>query len=313
MRRLPTLAVRIARCARALRARRRGAARDRSVEHRQRAEPVRARLRRSRRGVRQQRQLPQRRGRAASGGRSDGRRHARGGLAAGPLERRWSAWQRARVLERRRRDVDRELAAVLPLAGGTATSAVQATTGAPRPSDYQRATDPWVSYGPDGRLHAIALVFDNSTPRNAILTAFSDDDGATWSAPREVRFDNPRALGNNFNDKETLTADPGDPDLVYATWQRIVSPSERASGTAYENSVSFFSDTWFARSTDGGETWEPARAIFHPRQVPADDRQPDRGAARRHADQRVQPDPGGQQPQLPARLQRRAAPLARQG
>ena len=149
-------------------------------------------------------------------------------------------------------------------AGGTATSAVQATTGAPRPSDYERATDPWVSYGPDGRVHAISLSFDNSTPRNAILTAFSDDDGATWSAPREVRFDNPRALGNNFNDKETLTADPTDPDFVYATWQRIVSPSEKASGTAYENSVSFFSDTWFARSTDGGETWEPAHPTFHP-------------------------------------------------
>jgi hypothetical protein len=113
-------------------------------------------------------------------------------------------------------------------------------------------------------LHAIALVFDNSTPRNAVLTAFSDDDGATWSAPREVRFDNPRALGNNFNDKETLTADPGDADLVYATWQRIVSPSESASAKAFENSVSFFSDAWFARSTDGGETWGPARSIFHP-------------------------------------------------
>jgi hypothetical protein len=149
-------------------------------------------------------------------------------------------------------------------AGGTPTSAVQGTTGAPRPSDYERATDPWVSYGPDGRVHAVSLSFDNSTPRNAILAAFSDDDGATWSAPREIRFDNPRALGNNFNDKETLTADPTDADFVYATWQRIVSPSERASGKAFENSVSFFSDAWFARSTDGGETWEPARAIFHP-------------------------------------------------
>src|SRR5215218_1517021 len=151
-------------------------------------------------------------------------------------------------------------------AGGTATSAVQATTGAPRPSDYERATDPWVSYGPGGRLHAIALVFDNSTPRNAVLTAYSDDDGESWSAPREVRFDNPRALGNNFNDKETLTADPGDADLVYATWQRIVSPSEVSSGAAFENAITFFSDTWFARSTDGGETWEPAHSIFHPGQ-----------------------------------------------
>ena len=198
-------------------------------------------------------------------------------------------------------------------AGGTATSAVQATTGAPRPSDYQRATDPWVSYGPDGRLHAIALVFDNSTPRNAVLTAFSDNDGATWSAPREVRFDNPRALGNNFNDKETLTADPGDADLVYATWQRIVSPSERASGTAYENSVSYFSDAWFARSTDGGVTWEPARSIFHPGRFQQTIGNQIEVLPERHADQRVQPDPGGQQPQQAARLQRRGAAVDRQG
>lgn len=149
--------------------------------------------------------------------------------------------------------------------GGTATSARQGTTLAPRPSDYQRATDPWVSYGPSGRVHAIAIGFDNSTPRNAILAAFSNDNGATWSAPRELRFDNPRALGNNFNDKETLTADPTDPNLVYATWQRIVSPSEVASGKAYENSFSWYSDTWFTRSTNGGTTWEPARSIFHPR------------------------------------------------
>ena len=92
--------------------------------------------------------------------------------------------------------------------------------------DYERATDPWLSLGPTGRLHAIALVFDNSTPRNAVLAAFSDNGGATWSTPRIVQFDNPRALGNNFNDKETLTADPSTLELVYATWQRIVSPSD---------------------------------------------------------------------------------------
>jgi hypothetical protein len=128
--------------------------------------------------------------------------------------------------------------------------------------DYQRATDPWLSFGPNGRLHAVALVFDNSTPRNAVLAAFSDDGGTTWSTPRIVRFDNPRALGNNFNDKETLTADPFDSSLVYATWQRIVSPSERASQKGYENAFSWYSEAYFARSTNGGQSWEPARAIF---------------------------------------------------
>ena len=131
--------------------------------------------------------------------------------------------------------------------------------------DYQRATDPWLSFSPNGRLHAIALVFDNSTPRNAVLAAFSDNGGATWSTPRIVRFDNPRALGNNFNDKETLTADPFNSSLVYATWQRIVSPSERASAKGYENAFSWYSEAYFARSTNGGQSWEPARAIFTPR------------------------------------------------
>ena len=131
--------------------------------------------------------------------------------------------------------------------------------------DYQRATDPWLSFGPNGRLHAIGLVFDNSTPRNAVLAAFSDNGGATWSTPRIVQFDNPRALGNNFNDKETLTADPFNANLVYATWQRIVSPSPRASQKGYENAFTWFSEAYFARSTNGGVSWEPARAIWRER------------------------------------------------
>jgi hypothetical protein len=82
-----------------------------------------------------------------------------------------------------------------------------------------------------------------------------------------LRFDNPRAVGNNFNDKETLTADPFDASLVYATWQRIVSPSERAAQEAYANAASFYSEAWFARSTNGGRSWEPARAIYRERGV----------------------------------------------
>jgi hypothetical protein len=128
--------------------------------------------------------------------------------------------------------------------------------------DYQRATDPWLSFSPNGRLHAIAIAFDNNTARNAILAAFSNDKGATWSTPRVLRFDNPRAVGNSFNDKETLTAHPANSSLVYATWQRIVAPSEHASQKGFENAASFYSTAWFARSTNGGETWEPARSIY---------------------------------------------------
>lgn len=135
-------------------------------------------------------------------------------------------------------------------AGGTGTT-----------GGYERATDPWLSFGPTGRLHSIAIGFDNSTARNAILASHSDDGGTSWSTPSIVRYDAPRAVGNGFNDKQTLTADPDDPDDVYATWQRITSPSDATSQPGYENAASYFSDAWFARSTDGGETWR-ARSIF---------------------------------------------------
>ena len=128
--------------------------------------------------------------------------------------------------------------------------------------DFERATDPWLSFSPNGRLHAITIGFDNSTARNAILAAFSNDGGATWSTPRVLRFDNPRAVGNNFNDKETITADPFNSSLVYATWQRIVSPSEKSAQKAYNNASSYASEAWFARSINGGASWEPARSVF---------------------------------------------------
>jgi hypothetical protein len=127
---------------------------------------------------------------------------------------------------------------------------------------FERATDPWLSFSPNGRLHAISIGFDNSTARNAILAAYSDDGGASWTTPRVLRYDNPRAVGNNFNDKETLTANPLNPHYVYATWQRIVSPSERTSAAGFENAASFASSAWFARSTNGGQTWEPAREVY---------------------------------------------------
>ena len=203
---------------------------------------------------------------------SDQRQQHRRLLAAGPLVGRRRARKPRGLLLRRRSHLGHKRAALFPMRGrGRLGNA----------GDYQRATDPWLSFSPNGRLHAISLVFDNSTARNAVFAAFSDNSGATWSTPRVLRFDNPRAVGNNFNDKETLTADPFDSILVYATWQRIVSPSEQASAKGYENAASFFSAAWFARSTNGGESLGAgAGDLCGSRQVHADHRQHRRRAAR---------------------------------
>jgi len=110
--------------------------------------------------------------------------------------------------------------------------------------DYERATDPWVTFTPDGIAFQIALAIDD--PVSAILVSRSADGGRTWSSPTTLIRDGAEA----FNDKESITADPNDARYVYAVWDRIPA----AGGVP----------SYFSRTTDGGASWEPARSIFNP-------------------------------------------------
>ena len=112
--------------------------------------------------------------------------------------------------------------------------------------DYERATDPWVTFAPDGTAYQIALGFNNQrNGDNAILVARSTDGGRTWSNPVTLKRDG----AANFNDKEAITADPTDARYVYAVWDRLTGNN---------------GPTWFARTADGGATWEPARNLYDP-------------------------------------------------
>jgi BNR repeat-like domain len=131
-------------------------------------------------------------------------------------------------------------------------------------ADYERATDPWVSFGPDGDAYQISLSFnDTRNLANAILVSESKDGGRSWSAPIQIIRDTDP---NVFNDKETITADWTNPSFVYAIWDRLVFPQERAGGVSFLTAAAFRGPAWFARSTDGGASWEPARPIFDPGQ-----------------------------------------------
>jgi hypothetical protein len=136
---------------------------------------------------------------------------------------------------------------------------------------YQRATDPWVSFGPTGTVHQLSLSFNDVAPPfttfdfdHALLASRSTDGGLTWSNPVTVKRDTAPTV---FNDKQSITADPTDARFVYAVWDRLVFPaSERASVVASFNTSAFSGPTWFARSSNGGVSWEAAREIWDPGQ-----------------------------------------------
>jgi hypothetical protein len=142
---------------------------------------------------------------------------------------------------------------------------------------YQRTTDPWVSFGPDGTLYQISLSFNDIAgpfgPEDeqpggdfdhALLASKSTDGGLTWSDPEFVIRD---LDANVFNDKQTITADPVNDGNVYAIWDRLLFPSsERASVISGFVTAAFRGPIWFNRSTDSGDSWEDARQIYDPGQ-----------------------------------------------
>src|SRR4051812_4213872 len=130
--------------------------------------------------------------------------------------------------------------------------------------DYERATDPWVSISPNGNAHQISVSFNDTRDlANAVLISRSTDGGHTWGPVKQLIRDTANTV---FNDKESITADFTDGRYVYAVWDRLVYPNERAQGQSFLTAAAFRGPAMFSRTTDGGATWEKARPIFDPGQ-----------------------------------------------
>ena len=116
---------------------------------------------------------------------------------------------------------------------------------------FKRASDPFVSIGPDGKAYTVALSLNVSKngkqiALSAITAATSSDGGKTWKNFRVIQSDKGPKI---INDKESVTADPNKPGVAYVVWDRVTPSSAPA---------------FFSKTTDGGRTWSKPRIIFHP-------------------------------------------------
>jgi hypothetical protein len=122
---------------------------------------------------------------------------------------------------------------------------------------YERASDVWVSAGPDGTVYANAISFDQTTPRNAVTAATSSDGGQTWANVNVLIGDTSSQF---FNDKNSITADPARPGVAYAVWDRLVAPN--GNPRADLHAFAFTGPGMLSTTTDGGGTWTAPQVIF---------------------------------------------------
>ena len=105
---------------------------------------------------------------------------------------------------------------------------------------FLAAGDVWLSFAPNGVLHGI-VVAGNSGSSLVQEIMKSTDGGLHWAASVLPGSSDPPP------DHPSLTADPTNPAFVYAIWDGHKSAHSDVAV--------------FARTTDGGSTWEPPRAV----------------------------------------------------
>jgi hypothetical protein len=159
--------------------------------------------------------------------------------------------------------------------GGVSTDGGKTWTGIVIPGISQvsggtapRATDPWVSFSPDGAVYCNSLGYDPLTGAAAVLVSKSIDGGFTWGSPIVINADADPTINGDLatypgNDKESLTADPNNSRYVYSVWVQFQDTYDSSGNFLYEDGP-----TLFSRSTDGGKTWEPSKTIYDPATAP---------------------------------------------
>jgi len=161
---------------------------------------------------------------------------------------------------------------VLPYSACAASSGTQV-------APFDRASDPWVSIGPDGKAYNQGLVFNANDNHNGVAAVTSVDGGRTWQNLRLQIDDSATDPTVPVDDKNSITADPRLPGFAYGVWDRISivpcgaagaprhapefddHPAVAGAFAANAAPVCTVGPTFLSRTTDGGRTWETARVI----------------------------------------------------
>lgn len=117
---------------------------------------------------------------------------------------------------------------------------------------YERASDPWVSFGPDGTAYTVSISFNQSNNDNAVAAAVSKDGGQTWTDLSVLIADNEPST-QFFNDKESVTADPMKAGVAYAVWDRLEQPNSNPYADLHAQA--YRGPTMFSKTVNGGKTW----------------------------------------------------------
>jgi hypothetical protein len=160
---------------------------------------------------------------------------------------------------------------------------------------FERASDPWITFGPTGAAYFMSLSFDFDPTvfggHSAMQVSKSQDSGHTWLNPVTLIEDNDP---NVINDKNSLTADSTNRLRVFAIWDRLELFSASAAqqkavaqaiagqhdkvimagrtlrsmqanaAAAATDPPQFKGPTYFTRTKDAGVTWDRPIIIHDP-------------------------------------------------